>query len=310
MSRARAARQLARLARLAAVAGLGLAGPITATAQGPGSPGTADTSEGRTAAPGGPGAAADASVEAAAGGTVQRSWDAAVGGVLVYAPEYAGAGRNRLRLDPGFYVRVGRVSLATRSGFRTAGDPGERAGLRIDLSPSDRLRFAVGLRYDAGRSDDTEGLRGMGDVPSTVRARFMASYRLEGGWSLGGATVLDMLGRGGGWQGDVGVGHQGRLGAGTTWGSGVALAFAGDRNLQTYFGVTEEQAARTGYPVYEPRTGLRDITAHVNARTPLVDHWHVFYGASLSRLLGPAAASPLTRRTSTWGLNAGLAYRF
>lgn len=241
----------------------------------------------------------------------RRSWDAAIGGVLVYAPDFAGSDNQRLRLNPGFYLRYGRVSIATRSGFRSAGDPSERAGLRIDLSPSERLRFAVGLRYDAGRQESgSEGLKGMGDVPSTVRVRMMGSYRLGDGWSAGSAVLLDALGRGGGWQGDVSAGREMRFNADTTWSFGAALAFAGDRHLQTYFGVTDEQATRTGYPVYEPRSGLRDISAHVNARTELGGSWHAFYGANVSRLLGPAAASPLTRQPNAWGLNAGLVYRF
>ncbi|MBI5717546.1 MAG: MipA/OmpV family protein [Burkholderiales bacterium] len=242
---------------------------------------------------------------------VKRDWDAAVGGVLVYGPDYAGSDNQRLHLGPGFYLRYGRVSIATRSGFRTAGDPGERAGLRIDLSPSDRLRFAVGLRYDAGRQESSgDGLKGMGDVPSTVRVRMMGSYRLDEGWSAGSAVLLDALGRGGGWQADVSFGRQMRFDADTTWSFGTALSLAGDRHMQTYFGVTEEQAARTGYPVYEPRSGLRDVSAFVNARTNLGGSWHTFYGGSVSRLLGPAADSPLTKQPSSWGLNVGLVYRF
>lgn len=242
---------------------------------------------------------------------IKRSWDAAIGGVLVYAPDYAGSDNQRLRLGPGFYLRYGRVSIATRSGFRSAGDPGERAGLRIDLSPSDRLRFAVGLRYDAGRQESSsEALKGLGDVPSTVRVRTMASYRLGDGWSAGSAVLLDVLGRGGGWQADLGAGRELRYSVDTTWSFGAALAFAGDRHMQTYFGVTQEQAARTGYPAYEPRWGLRDLSAHVNARTELGGSWHAFYGANISRLLGPAAASPLTKDPNAWGLNAGLVYRF
>ncbi len=241
----------------------------------------------------------------------RRSWDAAIGGVLVYAPDYAGSDTQRLRLSPGFYLRYGRVSIATRSGFRTAGDPGERAGLRIDLSPTDRLRFAVGLRYDAGRQESSsEALKGLGDVPSTVRVRMMGSYRLGDGWSTGSAVLLDALGRGGGWQADLSVGRELRFSADTTWSFGTAISFAGDRHMQTYFGVTEEQAARTGYPAYEARSGLRDVSAYVNARTELGGPWHMFYGASAARLLGPAAASPLTRQPNTWGLNAGLVYRF
>lgn len=242
---------------------------------------------------------------------VQRSWDAAIGGVLVYAPDYAGSDRARLRLNPGFYLRYGRVSIATRSGFRTAGDPGERAGLRIDLSPSERLRFAAGLRYDAGRQESSaQALRGMGDVPSTVRVRLMGSYKLGGGWSVGSAVLLDALARGGGWQADISAGRQMRFSADTAWSFGAALAFAGDRHMQTYFGVTEEQAARTGYPVYEPRWGLRDISASISARTELGGPWHAFYGANVARLLGPAAASPLTKQPNTWSLNAAVVYRF
>jgi len=258
-----------------------------------------------------PSAATTSAAEPAAPTSSRRNWDAAIGGVLVDAPEYSGSDRQRLRLNPGFYVRYGRVSLATRSGFRTAGDPGERAGLRIDLSPSERLRLGVGLRYDAGRQESgSDALKGLGDVPSTVRMRTMASYRLDGGWSAGSAVLLDMFGRGGGWQADLSVGRQLRFDADTTWSFGTALSFAGDRHMQTYFGISEEQAARTGYPVYEPRWGLRDLSAHLNARTELGGSWHAFYGGSVSRLLGPAAASPLTRQPNAWSLNAGVVYRF
>jgi outer membrane scaffolding protein for murein synthesis (MipA/OmpV family) len=241
----------------------------------------------------------------------RRSWDAAVGGVLSYAPDYAGSDIQRLRLSPGFYLRYGRVSIATRSGFRTAGDPSERAGLRIDLSPTDRLRFAVGLRYDAGRQESSsEALKGLGDVPSTVRVRAMGSYRIGDGWSAGSAVLLDALGRGGGWQADLNAGRELRISSDTTWSFGAALSFAGDRHMQTYFGITEEQSARSGYPAYEARSGLRDVSAYVNARTELGGPWHAFYGANAARLLGPAAASPLTRQPNSWGLNAGLVYRF
>jgi MipA family protein len=261
--------------------------------------------------PGAPASASSSVADEPAPAAVKRNWDAAIGGVLVWAPDYAGSDSQRLRLGPGFYLRYGRVSIATRSGFRSAGDPGERAGLRIDLSPSDRLRLAVGLRYDAGRQESSsEALKGLGDVPSTVRIRTMASYRLGDGWSAGSAVLLDALGRGGGWQADISAGRQMRLGVDTSWSFGAALAFAGDRHMQTYFGVTEEQSARTGHPAYEPSWGLRDISAYVNARTELGSSWHAFYGANVSRLLGPAAASPLTKQPNAWGLNAGLVHRF
>lgn len=241
----------------------------------------------------------------------RRAWDASIGGVIVRGPEFAGSDRYRLRLNPGFYVRWGRLSVATRGGFRTSSEPGERGGMRIDLSPSERFRINVGVRYDAGRQESSsDQLQGLGDIPSTLRVRTSGSYRIGEGWSAGATVIFDALGRGGGWQGDVHFGRELRFSADTTWSFGAGLGYAGDRHMQTYFGVTEEQSARTGYPVYTPPSGLRDLSMAVNARTQLGGSWHMFYGGSASRLLGPAAASPLTRRRNAWSLDTGLVYRF
>ena len=244
--------------------------------------------------------------------TAGRNWDASIGLVGSYAPEYAGADRSRFRLGPGFYVRWGRFSFATRSGFATrSAEPGARGGMRIDLSPSARWRIGLGLRYDFGRQETTsDALRGLGDVPSTLRVRLGTSYRLDDGWSIGGSMTVDAFGRGGGNQGDISVGKAWALTPGTSVAAGLALGFAGDRYMQSYFGVTPAQAARTGYPVFEPSSGLRDISASVTARTELGHPWALFYGASASRLLGPAASSPLTRQPNSWGVNAGVVYRF
>lgn len=247
----------------------------------------------------------------------QRSWDAAIGAVAVYGPAFTGSDRQALRLSPGFYIRYGRLSFATRGGFRTASEPGERGGMRLDLSPSERLRINVGLRYDAGRQESSsEELRGLGDVPSTLRVRTSMNYKLADGWSVGSTSIFDVLGRGGGWQADLHGGREWRLTETTRANAGMSLAYAGDRHMQTYFGITEEQSARSVYPVFDAPAGWRDATVAISARTELTDwggawqRWHVFYGASATRLLGAAAASPLTKQRNAWSANAGLAYRF
>lgn len=246
------------------------------------------------------------------GRTAGRNWDASIGLVGSYAPEYAGAERSRFRVGPGFYLRWGRFSFATRSGFATrSAEPGARGGLRIDLSPNDRWRVGLGLRYDFGRQEaSSDALRGLGNVPSTLRVRLGTSYRLDDGWSVGGSLTVDAFGRGGGNQGDVSMGKAWALTPATSLAAGFGLGFAGDRYMQSYFGVTPAQAARTGYPVFEPRSGLRDVSLSVSGRTELAHPWALFYGASASRLLGPAAASPLTRQPGSWGVNAGVVYRF
>ena len=245
---------------------------------------------------------------------VTRDWDASLGFVTSFGPEYPGAERQRLRASPGFYVRWGRISLATRGSFVSRSpETGARGGMRIDLSPSEDWRASLGLRYDGGRSESSSAdLQGMGDIPSTLRVRFSTTYSLPERWRIGGGITFDAFGRGGGWQGNVGVGREYRLTPDTSAGFNLSLGFAGDRYMQSYYGVTPEQSAATGgrYPVYEPAAGATDLGFGVSGRTTLTRDWFWFYGSSVTRLLGPAAASPLTHQRNGWNLSAGLAYRF
>jgi outer membrane scaffolding protein for murein synthesis (MipA/OmpV family) len=252
------------------------------------------------------------SSEQPATSSARRDWDAAIGAVLVHAPPFAGADTVNTRLNPGFYLRYGRLSLSTRGAFRpSSSDPNERGGARLDLSPSEKVRVHLGLRYDAGRSESAAPeLKGLGDIKSTLRVRLTTSYEIVPRWGAGGSLHFDALGRGGGWAGDVGMSHDMRLSSSTRLGLGFAYGFAGDRYMQSYFGVNAEQALASGYPVYEAKAGARDLSFSATARTDLTPIWSVFYGGGASHLLGPAANSPLTRKRDTWALNAGIVYRF
>ena len=150
----------------------------------------------------------------------------------------------------------------------------------------------------------------MGDIRGTVRARLVASWRPEGPWRAGFSWSVDALGRGGGNLGDISVGWEQRLAPATQLAAGLSLALAGDRYMQTYYGVSPEQAARTGRPVYEARAGWRDATASVNLRHDLGPHWALLAGLSASRQLGPAAASPLTTQRNGWSASLAAAWRF
>lgn len=242
----------------------------------------------------------------------RRSWDASVGFITSLSPEYGGAARQRVQVEPGFFVRWGRVSVASRGAFvvRSA-DGGGGGGVRVDLSRSERWRLGLGLRIDGGRRESSSpDLAGLGDIRRTFRARLSGSYRLDDGWRAGGAVTVDALDRDGGTIGEFTLGRDLRPWPRTSVGFGASLSFGDARHLQSYYGITPQQSARSGYPVYAPGAGLRSASLGVGARTAVGEDWVVLYGANVSRLLGPAAASPLTRRTTSWGLNAGLVYRF
>jgi outer membrane scaffolding protein for murein synthesis (MipA/OmpV family) len=165
--------------------------------------------------------------------------------------------------------------------------------------------------FRSGRQESSSpDLAGLGDVRRTLRARLGTSYRLDDGWRVGSSITVDALGRDGGTLGDLSAGRDVRLAPNLSLGIGATLTFGDARYLQSYFGITPEQAARSGYREYAPGAGLRDVGFGVGLRGDLGQRWVLFGGASVSRLLGPAADSPLTRRADTWGLNAGVVYRF
>jgi len=241
-----------------------------------------------------------------------RRWGVAIGAVGTAGPEFAGASRIGFNLQPGLALRWGRVSLASRSAFAVRGEGGPPlGGLRVELVRSERWRSSLGLRWDSGRDEDSATeLEGLGDVRGTLRARLALGYRLDGGWRAGASLTSDLLGRGGGWVGELSGGRDLRLSARTSAGASLSLGYGGRRWQQAYYGITPEQSARTAYPVYTPGAGVRDLGFGLSARTELGEGWALFYGASVSRLVGPSAASPLVRERTGWGLNAGVVKRW
>jgi outer membrane scaffolding protein for murein synthesis (MipA/OmpV family) len=241
-------------------------------------------------------------------------WEGALGLLTHYGPAYSGSDENKSKFTPGFYLRYGRFSITNASGFITRRNDEVVRGLGIDLTRRDTLRVSLGLRFDSGRSDsDSSALNGLGNVKATVRARIAARWQPDDDWRLGASWSVDAFGRGGGNFGEFTLAREHRFSPRTTGQAGVTLAVAGDRYLQTYYGISAEQAARTGYREYQPSAGLRDAMLFANMRMDLSDHyrgWVLLAGASATRLLGPAADSPLTRRVNSFGLSGGLAYNF
>lgn len=254
----------------------------------------------------------DVGAEAPAARPAPRSWDAVIGFTTSYAPEYPGSSRRTVGVTPGGWVRWGRVSIASRSSFvARSGEPVSGGGLRFDLSPNERLRVGLSLRHDGGRDEsDSADLRGLGDVRATLRLRLGVSYPMDQGWRLASSWTVDALGRGGGTVGEVALSRSVPLASTTSGGVSVATSLGNRRHMRSYYGVSEAQSAASGYPVYEPGAGWRDVSTSVGVRHELSRHWFTFGGLSVARLVGDAAASPLVREPTSWAVNVGLAYRF
>jgi outer membrane protein len=80
--------------------------------------------------------------------------------------------------------------------------------------------------------------------------------------------------------------------------------------MRSYFGVDAGQSARSGYAVYEPSDGLRDVRLNASLSYSIDPHWSLIGTLAATRLVGDAADSPIVRdKTALNGL-VGARYRF
>ena len=243
--------------------------------------------------------------------TPTRDWEGAIGLLASNSQAYAGADERKSKLLPGFYLRYGRLSMTNAGGFITRNNEEVVRGLGLDLSPRSNLKLSLALRFDGGRRESTSGaLQGLGGVRATVRTRLAARWLVDEHWRVGGAWSIDALRRGGGHFGELSLSRDQRWSPSTTWTAGVATTLTSARYMQSYFGITPEQAARTHYTLYQPGAGVRDATVFANLRSQIAPRWVLLAGTSATRLLGPAADSPLTFKRSGLAINGGLAWTF
>ncbi len=80
--------------------------------------------------------------------------------------------------------------------------------------------------------------------------------------------------------------------------------------MQSFFGVTGDQSAASGYVAYTPGGGARDVRANVTLTYLISRRTSITTALSVGTLLGNAKDSPLTRkRTSESGVVA-MTYAF
>jgi len=265
-------------------------------------------------------AAAAASAPASAASAVKPEplpfkdwkWEGAIGPVVNVAPDYSGASTRKVGWTPGYYIRYGRLTASNTGGFVTRRNTDDVfQGLGLDLKRDDRVRYNATLRIDNGRkSSETRGLEGLPDIQRTLRARFSATWQIDPQWKAASGLNVDLLGHGGGNVLDLGATHDRRWSEATTWSLGAVVTAGDARYMRSWYGVSEAASAASGKPVYVPGAGLRDVSFSSGWRTEIGRDWIVLWGGSVGRLLGPAAASPISVSSNEWRVYAGVAWRF
>nr|WP_051509665.1 MipA/OmpV family protein [Hylemonella gracilis] len=194
-------------------------------------------------------------------------------------------------------------------------NPLEGLGYRTQFSHG--VFASVALGYDDGRSDEdryllpgSDHLKGMGDVPGSTLVLLQIGVRLPGDLSLSATLDQPITETGRGWGGRVDL-------AGPVWSkpsnqiSLTGSVHAGsDRYAQTFFGVTDRQAANSRFDAYTPRGGVDSLRLTIDWTHVFTPHWMVKTTGGVSRLVGDAADSPIVQSKENYLAMTALVYRF
>ncbi len=249
--------------------------------------------------------------EPASAPAARKDVEGAVGLLLHYGPAYPGASDYKLHANPAGFLRWGRFTLSGAGGFTTKRKDEVERGLGVELLRQPALEVKLGLRFDNGRSEsDSPRLAGLGDIRKTVRARLSGRWEINDDWRAVAGVSADVLNRVGGYLVDVSVARQWRLNRDSLFTLSAGVSGAGDRYMQAWHGVTPEQSAASGLAVYRAPEGLRELNVSAVWRREFSPHWAGYVGLAGSQMMGPAANSPLTLKSSAWLASGALVWRF
>jgi outer membrane protein len=171
--------------------------------------------------------------------------------------------------------------------------------------------FGPAFRYVRKRnSNDYAELRGLDDIDAAFElgGRFSYTFGVFRPW----VAVRYGLGGHDGIVGEAGLDVVLRPTEAIEVMFGPRTSFATSEYMQTYFGVTPAEAARSGLPSYAPSGGFKGAGFEVGTRYEFTPQWSVISAVAYERLLGDAGKSPIVSAGTDNQFTArlGLSYRF
>jgi MipA family protein len=233
-----------------------------------------------------------------ADGPIEGRTEVLLGLSAGHQPVYLGSDERKTRALPLLAARWSNGWFAGTSGIGYRFNAGQplSGGLRLSL--------------DRGRDEnDADALRGMGDIDMRPEIGGFVDWALLPGLRLGSSLRYGSGNDHDGLLADVGLRGMLPLSSSIRLTAGLTATFANTKAMQSQFGVDALQSANSGYALYTPGSGLRDVSLQAGSMFRLRDNLMLFVGANARTLMGDARDSPLTRDRTGVGAIATLAFR-
>ena len=230
-----------------------------------------------------------------------------VGLVAGAAPRYEGSNEYRPVIGPLFSADFGNGFFVSPL----------RGGIGYGHKFSNGMFASVGLDYDVGRTDrkrvDLPGsdyLKGMGRIPGSFMGAFQVGMPIYGDATLSITLDAPLTNRDRGLSGhidmDVPVYKAGRHLVSIS----PSLHYGSRRYTQTFFGVTDAQAANSSFRPYSTKAGFDRASLALSWSYEISRAWSVHSIVSVSRLLGDSANSPIVQSRQSYVGLTSLNYSF
>lgn len=195
-------------------------------------------------------------------------------------------GAKQLGVSP--FIDLSRASDGEDFAFEAPDD-----SFGFDLIDSDNLAIGPAVNVIRRRkSSDVGGLLppvGLSvEVGGFAQAWIIPALRVR-------AEARKGLSGHGGWVGDVGVDYVARRGDDWLFSIGPRVSLGDSKYSRAYFGVAPADAGPSGLPAFDPKGGVQSVGLTAGYLRQLSRHWGIAAFARYDRLVGDAAASPVTR---------------
>jgi outer membrane protein len=233
-------------------------------------------------------------------------WTVTVGAQAALKPGFEGAKQYNVGASPIFsFHRAGSADQ-----FRSPIDSpsitlldigGFRAGPVVSFVPA-----RIASQYQA--------LNGLGDVNATYEVGGFVEY-FPVDWVRARVEVRRGFGGSDGVFADASTDFIIPLWQSLTWSGGPRLSLANDAATAPYFGINAAQSSASGLPTFDAKGGLHAAGAGSQWRYQVTPQWEAHAFIEYDRLLGDAAASPLTKQQGSAnqvrvGLGASYSFDF
>jgi len=232
----------------------------------------------------------------------QNAFSGFIGGGVGVKPKYSGAKDSKTDVVPALKLQYGPLFVGGVDDLVAFGwDVAKTGGWTFSLG--------VGTNISPRQESDDPLLHGLGDIDVTPRAFTSAIY--ENAFFKGGMILTQ----------DVGGNKQGfKLAsyAHVQWRpteslrlyTGPNLSWADSDYMQTQYGITARQSARSGLARYAARAGLEKVGWEAGLEYTLTPAWLIGARINAQHLENHAADSPITEEKSQMSGALYAAWRF